>query len=319
MTVLPGAADASPPPSSPPPSPSPPSPPSPPAPPSSPPPAPSRRWFARLGRAGGVALAVLAVVALLAAGAGAVEALLGVSHDAPDLALRSCAAGIPHLLGCDEIGRDVFARLLFGARVSLAVGVFAALLSTVAGLAAGLVAGIAGGAVDAVIMRVVDTLLAVPLFPLLILLSALTSGSVAELVILLGAFGWMGIARVARAEALRIRGLDYVVAARALGAGFPRLVVLHVLPNALAPLAVAATLDVGRNVLAEAALSFLGLGVQPPAPSWGNMLRHAEALIFSDPASAFWPGSCILLTVACVQVLGDALRRALDPRSKGSP
>ena len=268
------------------------------------------------------AMVVLAVIVASALLAGVIESVLGVSHDSPDLAMRHCAAAWPHVLGCDDIGQDLFTRLLFGARVSLAVGLCAAALSTCAGAAVGFVAGMNGGVVDAVSMRVVDAMLAIPVLPLLLLVSAATLGgssgpsSTAKLVVILAAFGWMTVARVSRAEALRIKNLDYCVAARALGARSVHIVIRHLLPYALPPLIVAAALDVGKNILAEAALSFLGLGVQPPTPSWGNMLRHAESAIQSDPASAFWPGSCILLTVACIHVLGEGLRSALDPRSR---
>ena len=263
-----------------------------------------------------VAAVVLVAIVVAALGAPLVELVLGVEHDQPDLLLRHCAASLAHPLGCDDVGQDLLVRLLFGARVSLAVGLGATAVSTIVGVAFGLGAGVAGGVVDAIAMRFVDALLAIPLLPLLLLGSALQIGGAAsmKLVVLLGVFGFMGVARIARAEALRIRGLDYAVAARALGAGTARIVARHVLPNAMAPLVVVAALDVGRNILAEAALSFLGLGVQPPTPSWGNMLRHAEDALQSDPALAFWPGSCILVTVACVHVLGEGLRAALDPR-----
>jgi peptide/nickel transport system permease protein len=279
------------------------------------------RLFARPApRAAALALAALVLAALAAP---LVELALSVRHDLPDLSARRCPAGYPHLLGCDEVGQDVLVRLLYGARISLVVGLGAALLSTLLGTAVGVVSGAVGGRLDGVAMRIVDAMLAIPVLPLLLLASAMAigtpgggaSGSVAKLVVILGLFGWMGVARVARAETLRLIELDFVVAARALGARWPRVLARHVLPNALPPVLVAATIDVGRNILAEAALSFLGLGVQPPTPSWGNMLRHAEDAIQSDPALAFWPGSCILLAVVCVTVLGEALRAALDPRS----
>jgi peptide/nickel transport system permease protein len=276
----------------------------------------------KLAKPATAALAILVVIALAAITAPLFEAILGTAHDVPDLAQRHCAASLAHPLGCDDVGQDLFLRLLFGARVSLAVGLGATLVSTIVGCAVGLTAGMLGGAVDAIAMRFVDTLLAIPLLPLLLLGSAMSIGaagaSTLKLIVLLGLFGFMGVARIARAEALRIARLDYAIAARALGANAARILVRHVLPNAIAPVVVAAALDVGRNILAEAALSFLGLGIEPPVPSWGNMLRHAEDAIQSDPALAFWPGSCILLTVASVYVLGEGLRSALDPRGPRS-
>lgn len=287
----------------------------------------ARRLLSTRGaRLAALALAGLVLAALLAP---VVETVLGVHHDVPDLLLRGCPASFPHLLGCDDVGQDLFVRLLYGARVSLVVGLGAAVVSTIFGTLVGVAAGAAGGRTDAVAMRLVDAMLAIPVLPLLLLASAMTigadapgtSGSVAKLVVILGFFGWMGVARVARVETLRLMELDFVVAARALGGGFRHLLARHLVPNVLPPVLVAATIDVGRNILAEAALSFLGLGVQPPTPSWGNLLRHAEDAIQSDAGLAFWPGSCILLAVVCVTVLGEALRAALDPRpaTRGTP
>ena len=268
-----------------------------------------------------VALVVLGILVAAALGASVVEGLLGVSATRPDLALRGCVASWPPLLGCDPIGQDVLTRLLHGARVSLAVGVGAAALSTALGTLIGSAAGLAGGRVDRAVMALVDAMLAIPLLPLLLLVSAMrfgapsssSFGAVVKLVIILGMFGWMGVARVARGEARRVSALGFVEAGRALGAGAGRLLRVHVIPNALPPIMVAATIDVGRNVLAEAALSFLGLGVQPPTPSWGNMLRHAQDALRDDPALALWPGLCVLASVVSIHVLGEAVRRRLGP------
>jgi peptide/nickel transport system permease protein len=276
------------------------------------------------GRTARAGAAVLALLVVVAAAAPAFAVALGVHADVPDLALRRCAAGWPHLLGCDDVGQDLFLRLLLGARVSLVVGLGAAALSSLIGLFVGVVAGMAGGRVDGAAMRLIDAMLAIPLLPLLLLASAMAigadaagaAGSTLKLTAILGLFGWMGVARVARAETLRTMQLDFVVAARALGASPAQILRRHVVPLALPPVIVATTIDVGRNILAEAALSFLGLGVQPPTPSWGNMLRHAEDAIQSDPALAFWPGSCILVAVVCVTAVGEGLRLSLDPRSR---
>ncbi len=277
-------------------------------------------------RSSRVAAAVLMAIVAAALLAPVCAIALGVHADVPDLALRRCHSEWPHVLGCDDVGQDLMLRMLYGARVSLFVGFASAALSSLLGLMIGVLAGAAGGRIDALLMRIVDAMLAIPVLPLLLLASAMAIGkspagastSAIELALLLALFGWMGVARIARAETMRTRQLDFVVAARALGARAHHVLALHVLPSVLPSVLVAMTLEVGRGILAEAALSFLGLGVQPPTPSWGNMLRHAEDALHSDPRLAFWPGSAILLTVTCVYVVGGALRRALDPR-EGSP
>jgi len=265
-----------------------------------------------LQRAAVVVLAALSALALLAP---VVEALLGVSHSAPDLQHRFADASVAHPLGTNELGQDLFARLLYGARVSLVTGALAALCATLIGVAVGLTAAVAGGVVDVVLMRLTDALLALPVLPLLLVASALdigeattTTAAVMRIVALLSVFSWMGVARLTRAQASLMLSLDHVMAARALGASVPRIVRVHVLPLCLPPVIVQATLEVGGNILAESALSFLGLGVQPPVPSWGNMLMSALDVMKSDPPTALLPGLCIVATVVSVQLLGDALR-----------
>ena len=268
-----------------------------------------------------LALGGLGLMALMALGADGVEAALGVSGSATDLAGRYADAGFPHLLGQNELGQDLLARQLHGARISLMVGSLAALCATVTGLVVGLVAAVAGGVVDALLMRCTDALLALPVLPLLLVASALDIGTVTttttavlRIVVLLSVFSWMTVARLVRAQATTVLQLDHVLSARALGASLPRIVMVHVLPLCLPPVIVQATLEVGGNILAESALSFLGLGVQPPVASWGNMLMSALDVLKSDPPSALAPGLCILLTVVCVQVLGDAVRDRLTLR-----
>lgn len=268
-----------------------------------------------MSRGVAVAVAVLVLVVVGAVCASVFEAVLGVDHGAIDLAHRYADAGWPHLMGQNELGQDLFTRLLHGARVSLAVGVMAALSSTTIGVVVGVTAAVRGGVVDAALMRITDALLAVPLLPLLLIASALDIGrsdtalsSTLRIVVLLSAFSWMTVARLARATAAGALGLDHVRAARALGASGARVVVVHVLPSVWPTVIVQATLEVGHNILAESALSFLGLGVQPPVPSWGNMLMSALDVIKTDPPSALLPGCCILLTVLCVQWAGDGLR-----------
>lgn len=279
--------------------------------------------LARLPQAATVGVIGLAVVVFAAVFAGVVEDVLGVSHSATDLAGRYADASWPHLLGQNEVGQDLFARLLFGARVSLAVGFLAALMASVVGVAVGLAAAFFGGVVDVVLMRLTDAMLAIPVLPLLLIAAALDVGradstiaAVARIVILLGAFSWMTVARLTRTQARQALSLDHVRAARALGATSLRIVVVHVLPLCLPPVIVQATLEVGGNILAESALSFLGLGVQPPVASWGNMLMSALDVVKTDPPSALLPGCCILLTVLCVQLAGDGLRDRLDPRHR---
>ena len=268
-----------------------------------------------------VAVATLATIVVLALLADVVEGVLGVSGTAIDLGHRYGDAAWPHLLGFNELGQDLFARLLHGARVSLFVGVSAALVATTFGLVIGVAAAVAGGVVDAILMRFTDALLALPVLPLLLVAAALdigkgttTTTAVLRIVVLLSVFSWMSVARLARAAARQALALDHVLAAQALGASTWRIVRVHVVPLCLPPVIVQATLEVGGNILAESALSFLGLGVQPPVASWGNMLMSALDVLKTDPPSALLPGLAILLTVLCVQIVGDAARDRFDLR-----
>ncbi|MFC7542637.1 ABC transporter permease [Siccirubricoccus deserti] len=246
-------------------------------------------------------LGLLALLAAGAAGAGLVRDWLGHDPFAPDLFLRYAEASAAHPLGTDELGRDILLRLLFGARVSLVVGLTVALGATLLGTAAGLAAAWRGGWLDAVLMRLADGLLSLPALPLLIVLAAIDTGrfglprgeagsDIARITVILTLFGWVGVARLARAAALTQLSLDYVAAARVAGASEPRVLLRHVLPNILGPIAVATALAVAGAVLAESTLSFLGLGIQPPAPSWGNMLANAQEMVFAAPWAAVWPG-----------------------------
>lgn len=340
-----------------------------------------------------VSACILAVLILLALLAPLLESALGVSYASTDLQNRYGPYVWPHLLGTDDVGRDVFVRLLHGGRVSLAVGIISALSSAAIGTVIGLLAGYYGGMIEALLMRFTDAMLSVPVLPLMIVFAALDlaklfgggddwsspivfcvglgvlvtalrlfgsnrgseglrgislkdagvidglivsavcfglyvvvfrfidwegigSGnysSVIKIILIIVFFGWMTVARLARAAALQLKNMEFVTAARALGASDRRILLTHVLPNALAPIIVAATLEVGGNILYEAALSFLGLGIQPPLPSWGNMLTNALDYIKSDAMLAFWPGLFILVTVSCFNFFGDGLRDALDP------
>ena len=264
----------------------------------------------------------LALLAILAAGALAapwVAAWLGVDPEVPDLLARQAAPSAAHPLGTDELGRDILVRLLVGARVSLAVGLAAALASTAIGLAAGILAAWRGGWVDAALMRLADGLLALPALPLLVLLAAMdpatlglprggAAADVLRIVLILAVFGWVGVARLARAAAISVLARDHIRAARALGVTEGHLLRRHVAPALAAPVTVAASLAVAGAILAESTLSFLGLGIQPPAASWGNMLANAQDLVFSAPMAALWPGLAIALAVAGAMLVADGLR-----------
>lgn len=220
-----------------------------------------------------------------------------------------------HLLGTDQYGRDVLSRLLFGARTSLAVATAAVLLATTIGTVYGAMAGWAGGWVDAVLMRALDGVTAVPRLLLLVgLLAVRGDVGLFALVVLLGGTGWFAVARLVRGEVRALRDRDFVAAARALGVPPGRMLFHHVLPNAVAPAIVAASLGAGHVVVLEAGLSFLGIGVRPPHPSWGNMLLDAGGVAGGLWWLALFPGLAILATVAAFTLLGDALRDAMDPR-----
>lgn len=228
--------------------------------------------------------------------------------------LASLPPSWAHPFGTDRYSRDVFTRILYGARVSLAIATLAVLVSSTVGTLYGAVAGYAGGAVDAVMMRLIDALLSVPRVLMLLAVLALWSPvPVAALVLLIGLTGWFDIARIVRGQALALRGREFVLAARALGAGPATIVRRHILPNVLGPVIVAAALAVGNVIVLEAGLSFLGIGVHEPMASWGTMFQDATEQFISTWWAVIFPGAAIVATVLAFNTLGDALRDVLDP------
>lgn len=221
-----------------------------------------------------------------------------------------------HLLGTDTLGRDVLSRIIFGARISLLVGFVAVGLATLIGLFVGALAGYYGGWVDSALMRLVDLMLCFPTLFLILAVIALLGPSIWNIMVVIGLTGWMGVARLVRAEFLSLREREFVTAARALGAGDARLILRHLLPNALTPVMVSATLGVAGAILTESALSFLGLGVQPPTPSWGNILTAGKDNIEIAWWLSVFPGLAILVTVMSYNLLGEGIREAIDPRLK---
>jgi peptide/nickel transport system permease protein len=227
---------------------------------------------------------------------------------------RYLAPSAEHLMGTDKFGRDVFSRVLYGARISLSIGFIAVGIAVTLGTTIGSIAGYFGGAVDAVLMRFTDMMLSFPRLVLLIVVIALFEPNFWLVVVVLGLTGWMGVSRIVRGEVLSLREREFVQAARALGMGDARIILRHIVPNVLAPVIVAATLGIGDTILTEASLSFLGLGVQPPTPSWGNMITDGKDALITAWWIATFPGFAIVLTVTAFNLLGDGLRDALDPR-----
>ena len=274
-------------------------------------------------------LAVLVAMGIASLGAPLVELALGVDAESANLFNRFAPPSAQHPLGADELGRDLLVRLLYGGRVSLAVGLSAAVFSAVIGTALGILAGYFGGRLDAFLMRFTDGVISLPLLPLLIVLAAVDLeklGLPAELarsedvslyriIVIVSLFGWTTVARLVRAETLVIRAREFVTAATAMGAGHWRIMLGHILPNVVSPIIVATTLSVGGIILFESVLSFLGLGIQPPVASWGNMLTSAQETIWTSPMLAVWPGLTIFVTVIAFNFLGDGLQDALDPRA----
>jgi peptide/nickel transport system permease protein len=247
------------------------------------------------------------VILCLILAAAAAPLLAPYAPEQIDLARRREPPSATHVFGTDDLGRDVLARVLYGARVSLAVGLLSAAVAGALGVAIGGVAGYAGGPMDTTLMRGTDAMLAIPRLPLLMIAAALFQPSIPLLVLFIGAAGWMETARVVRAEFIALRSRGFVESARAAGAGHARLIAIHLLPNAAQTIIVSMTLAVARGILLESALSFFGVGVRPPQASWGNMLYQAQATLSSEPWLAFAPGLFIVMTTLSVNMIGDRL------------
>lgn len=246
-----------------------------------------------------------------------VEPLLSLpSPNRIDLLNTYAPPSAKNLLGTDENGRDVFARLIAGGRVSLAVGLSAAVLTVLFGALIGLISGYFGGLIDRILMRFTDGLLSIPVFFLLLAVVAIWGGGPLVLILALGLTRWMGTARLIRGEVMRFKSMEFVTAAQSLGASDGRIMLKHLLPQAVPVLIVSTSIGVGNVMLYEAALSFLGLGIQPPTPSWGNMLTASQNYVFNAPHLAVYPGLMILFSVLAFNSLGDVLRDAFDPRMR---
>ncbi|TDI55168.1 MAG: ABC transporter permease [Alphaproteobacteria bacterium] len=272
---------------------------------------------------------LLVFIAAMALSAPAIEAAMGLDATRVDLFNQYAPPGAAHWLGTDEAGRDVFLRLLYGGRISLLVALVAAFAAAVIGTSIGLCAGYYGGRLDALLMRTTDGVIALPVLPLLIVLAAIDLNKVGvpaaiadseivslyRMMFIIAIVGWTTVARLVRSATLSVRSREFVRAAEAMGARPLRIMARHILPNVVSPIIVATTLSVGGIILLESVLSFLGLGIQPPTPSWGNMLTNAQELITRAPQLAVYPGLIIFVTVIAFNFLGDGLQDALDPRT----
>ena len=292
------------------------------------------RWRRfRRHRTGMASLFILAALILFVLAAFPMQYVRGIDPDLTDLFARFDPPSPGHLLGMDEAGRDVLIRLMVGGQISLLVGILATLVGGIIGVCIGVTAGYFGGRLDGILMRFTDGMIALPLLPLLIVLGAIDltklgfssdfahSGAAGfwRIVVIISIVDWTAIARLVRAATLQIRERDYVRAARASGGRAPYMMATHILPNIATPVIVSFTLTIGRVILFESVLSFLGFGVVPPTPSWGNMLNNAQELVTTAPALAVYPGLLIFITVIAVNFLGDGLQHAFDPRSERAP
>ena len=265
-----------------------------------------RNWLAVFGL---VVFCLLVLVAILAP--------LIAPYDPDAISYDFLAPPSPeHLLGTDDVGRDVLSRLMYASRISLTVGIAVSVLAVTLGTLMGSIAGYYGGRTDSLIVGGMNVLLSIPLLPLAMVLGAFLKTDLLFIVLILGFLSWLGTARVVRAEFLSLKEREFVLSARAIGVSDRRIIARHILPNVVAVIIVAATLQVATAILVESVLSYLGYGIQPPAASWGNMLQNAQRFFRSHPMLAIYPGILISLTVICINFVGDGLRAALDPQPR---
>jgi peptide/nickel transport system permease protein len=275
-----------------------------------------------------ISLVVIAIFLGVAVFADVISWATGIDPDAQDIMNRYGPWTAQNWLGTDEAGRDVFMRLVYGTRISLMVAIMVAISSTIIGVGVGAIAGYFGGFIDSFLMRVTDSLLALPLIPVLIIMASIDhtkiplfnlispeSISIVKMVLVLLVFSWMVQGRLVRGEVLALKEQEYILAAKTSGMSSFKIILKELLPNVMTPVIVSVTLTIGSSILFEAALSFLGLGIQPPTPSWGNMLNNAQEIIYSAPLLAVIPGILILIIVISFNFLGDGLQDALDPKA----
>jgi peptide/nickel transport system permease protein len=278
---------------------------------------PPKKTFWRYFKKNKLAVGGLAVIVITFLIAGFASLMAPHDPGKTEVSLKLQPPSSQHVLGTDQLGRDVFSRMLYGSRISLSVGFVAVAISILIGILVGALAGYYGGWVDSLLMRFVDIMICFPSFFLILTVVALLGPSLLKVMFVIGITSWMGTSRFVRAEFLSLRERDFVQAAQALGVRDLRIIFRHILPNALAPVFVTATLDVATAILVEAGLSFLGFGAQPPAPSWGNILTEGRTYIFDAWWLTIFPGLAILVTVLSFNLLGEGLRDALDPRLRG--
>ncbi|MEW8954995.1 oligopeptide ABC transporter permease [Clostridium sp.] len=262
-----------------------------------------------------IGLVILSVLLLLSIVA---PLITNIDMNKVDLSNISSSPSKDHILGTDEMGRDIFARLIYGGRVSLLVGIVGTLMQMLIGVTLGALAGYFGGVIDFIIMRIVDIFMCFPFFVIAITMAAILGPSLLNVIIIIGVLSWTSIARIVRAEILTLKNMEYIEASKAMGLTPLEIILSHILPNIMPSILVAATLSIANGILTESALSFLGMGVKLPQPSWGNMLSAAQNM--STLQNEWWqwlpPGLCVLLTVLSINFLGDGLRDALDPKTK---
>lgn len=261
-----------------------------------------------------ISAVILLVLAILCFGA---PLFAPYEFDAIDLRNARQAPSFAHLMGTDDLGRDAFTRALYGGRISMMVGVFAAAFSTLIGALIGAIAGYYGGVVDNALMRFTEIMIAIPTLPLLIIVSSYARASVAVIILVIGVLHWMTTARIVRSSVHSTKRQDYVASARSIGCRTPGILSRHIIPNVMGPIIVGATLGVGSAIIIESSLSFLGLGIAPPTPTWGNMLQDSQATMASKPWLTIFPGLAILITVLSINFLGEGLHDALDPTVRG--